>query len=1426
MTNRLTLASGSTFSIGAGSSATLVFGTAGNESLTIAAGARVELDASFNRGGDTVTLAGNAASYTVTKSGSSVILTDAAGSITIPVGVTGLNIAFADAAARSLVSTTTGAFTLGSQAVTETASALTAGTVATAGSTIPLTTGLDTGARFTGTAADDTFTGAASSAAADNTFTAGDSLVGGAGTDTVNLTIAGTTVAAGAGVSTSGIERLAISNVNTAGAATVDGTLLSGLTQVRVTGGLQATTVNNLDSIAALELISASQNVTVASLASVVSGAANATTVTLNASARNGNVDVTYNGIETFNVVTTGVASGSAITATSPRLDVQLSSDTLNTVNVSGTAALVTEATFNTTAQTSTQVNTFNASTLGAGVDAVITNRGASGIVAVTGSAFNDTIDLRFALTNLMTINGGDGTDTLVVTNTIATTAAGATSAAAGVSNFEVLSLAAGTSVAIGSLGTNAITSVNMNGAGTISEAGAALNTVNQVGAGTVTFGRSTAVAATTTALTVNVAGTGGTSAISAASEETITVTSNGAAALTSTVTAASMTALTVSGAQNASITTAATTLALRTVDASALTGTNVIGTNALTFDGAANTAAMTIAGSATGRNNITGGTNSDSITAGSGDDTLVGGLGADTLTGAAGNDNLNGGSGADVLSGGDGNDVVTGEIGSDNLSGGAGDDTISAASGADTISGGDGNDRIFSSQLDSDDSIDAGAGTDILSAQTISATFTRADYSTATGDVALRMAGVETAYIASVSTANSTTTATAETLDLTAATGLATLFLDVNDAGEDAFMIVRNFAGSAITLSEVTNPEQLTIDGIGQSLQLNLLAYDGTTNSTTATVFTGVAGLTISGVSTDTLGTGSQTNALSAITAATATGITLSTTGTATTLGRNDTALTVGAVGVGSAQSVAISVGANNTLTTGVITAGADVATLSITTGSNGYLNLGANGAAPELNLSTSSLVSSSLTVGTGGRVYDNATGTETTVSATSLGVFTGSIGGSAAVDLSITANLSTGSTMAMLSGATWTATTLGGAGVSSLTVSGVGNMDAVTTVLNGSTFALTASGLEDGDGISVRAGTATVNVTGTAFADELSGAAGGDVLTGGAGADRFGLTGRTETITLTYTAGETVSLTANGVTSNTATAAATTGAAATDLANYRTGVINAINGSSATSFVTAAAGAAAGDVVVTYAQYFGGAAGALGGTNNEAIAVTTAGDNAGADTISGGAGADTIVGGTGADQLSGGTEADTFVFRAGDSVLTNTAGSATTNSSVTGFDRITDFAKANGTANSETLDVAGTGALYAPGAVVNNDDVTVNNSGTNTVFASHAVTNGVVVFTGTVGTGASGAITLTLTNLSGALAVLQATDIGTEGSSVGFVGDFDGDGTVDDFAVFTQGDAGGTDNLDSLVILLDTGSITSLITTNAATANALFIA
>lgn len=94
-----------------------------------------------------------------------------------------------------------------------------------------------------------------------------------------------------------------------------------------------------------------------------------------------------------------------------------------------------------------------------------------------------------------------------------------------------------------------------------------------------------------------------------------------------------------VTGDQALSFTSASTMTKLATIDASANTG-------GLTFSGAAadmtsDTAsvAMSIKGSATAANNLTGTGRNDTIVGGSKADTITGGLGADTLTGGAGND-------------------------------------------------------------------------------------------------------------------------------------------------------------------------------------------------------------------------------------------------------------------------------------------------------------------------------------------------------------------------------------------------------------------------------------------------------------------------------------------------------------------------------------------------------------------------------------------------------------------------------------------------------------------------------------------------------------------------------------------------------------------------------------------------------------------
>jgi len=320
-----------------------------------------------------------------------------------------------------------------------------------------------------------------------------------------------------------------------------------------------------------------------------------------------------------------------------------------------------------------------------------------------------------------------------------------------------------------------------------------------------------------------------------------------------------------------------------------------------------------------------------------------------------------------------------------------------------------------------------------------------------------------------------------------------------------------------------------------------------------------------------------------------------------------------------------------------------------------------------------------------------------------------------------------------------------------------------------------------------------------------EISSGAGADSLTGGAGDDRFGLTGRTETITLTYTAGDTVALTANGV-------AAATVTAATNLATYRAAVIAEINKTSATSFVTAAAGTAAGEIVVTYSQWFGVAGALSTNTGSESIAITTAGDNAGADTISGGVGADTINGGTGADSITGGTGLDTYQFSAGDSALT--IGGTGNSGTIGGFDTYVGFALGTASTDAETLDwIGGTASVVGNTAGANGTDSSLTIGGT--AVKSHAITSGIVTFDDAD----TFATALSLTSWADVAAVvqyLQANDLGNAGVSVAFTATI---GTTAYTFVFTQGDDDGTNNLDVLAALVGVTG-TSLSATNGNTA------
>ena len=95
------------------------------------------------------------------------------------------------------------------------------------------------------------------------------------------------------------------------------------------------------------------------------------------------------------------------------------------------------------------------------------------------------------------------------------------------------------------------------------------------------------------------------------------------------------------------------------------------------------------------GKDFLTGGNGDDTLDGGRNDDTIFGDAGADTIRGNHGHDLIDAGTGNDTVSGGDGNDAITGGDGNDLLTGADGNDIVNGAAGNDTLTGGDGNDSL-----------------------------------------------------------------------------------------------------------------------------------------------------------------------------------------------------------------------------------------------------------------------------------------------------------------------------------------------------------------------------------------------------------------------------------------------------------------------------------------------------------------------------------------------------------------------------------------------------------------------------------------------------------------------------------------------------------------------------------------------------------
>ena len=355
-----------------------------------------------------------------------------------------------------------------------------------------------------------------------------------------------------------------------------------------------------------------------------------------------------------------------------------------------GLKATVTNATAGAvTATTGAGADTL--SFVGAGVKSVSTGAGKDAVSVNTSNlSATSTVDLgagddslTFATAGFQfaagaTLTGGDGTDTIGMTKADYDTVSGYTAAnLAKVTGFEVLSitnaLVTGDSLdvskiagivsftaAAGVTTGNTAAATNLGANSTVTLAGAAANN------GTLTATLKTDTSADAMTLVLNKdftdnndttsTASAATSAFTAADVETLTVNSTGkntslpftavdgykADTITNTLNLTGsdkLTGITVTGDQKLILASTAAMTKLAAVDASANTG-------GFQFDGSladmttpTTSVAMTITGSATAANTLTGTGHGDTIVGGAKADTITGGAGADALTGGAGND-------------------------------------------------------------------------------------------------------------------------------------------------------------------------------------------------------------------------------------------------------------------------------------------------------------------------------------------------------------------------------------------------------------------------------------------------------------------------------------------------------------------------------------------------------------------------------------------------------------------------------------------------------------------------------------------------------------------------------------------------------------------------------------------------------------------
>jgi len=524
-------------------------------------------------------------------------------------------------------------------------------------STFILTGGSDI---FTGTSGNDTFNSNMlneGGVANITTLNNGDSIDGGVGTDTLYATYDDPATPLGI----TGVENLVLTDFD---GNTLDLVNVTGVTSLTISGSGGAVDINNINAIPnTVTIQNQAQNVDLDIAAAAVSGSSDAMTIKVS-SVTSGTLTLDT-GIEIVTLNSVGNAAN-VLTA--------LAATGVTTINIAGTQAIDLGTTLG------TLVTKVDGSAASGAITVLQTGTQVSSIVGGSG---NDVIDVSGGFVDGTTpgtrdtINGGTGTDTLVLSaaEAAAVTAAAEFSTVTGIETLRVDTDANGSNISMAVLG---VTTIEFAGA-------VGAHTLTCVSGGEAQFD---AADNATDARTYSIAGIG--------TNDNFTFDINGVDIGDGTQTLSGIETATFAVSGTSVLDGAITMTASAATEKMVITGTSgTFLTGSITADivDASGYAGAFTTGTLQAATQYTGASGVDVLTDSASADILSLGAGADTLTAADGDDIITLGDGADVVDYGDietngaaAYGVTTGDIYTDFTQGASGDifdfDQIVAAGG------------------------------------------------------------------------------------------------------------------------------------------------------------------------------------------------------------------------------------------------------------------------------------------------------------------------------------------------------------------------------------------------------------------------------------------------------------------------------------------------------------------------------------------------------------------------------------------------------------------------------------------------------------------------------------------------------------------------------------------------------------------------